>query len=169
MQVGKFVLQKMMVWWQVAVKAYLKFRQSVMNLKTQLSGLNEFLTEVYGAETRLSTILANMGFSSQQIGKIRDLHIEQIINLYISFVQERLLSGRDGERLFRIINHYFGLDGEPTETLTALGKQLKISGERVRQLKQKALRKSKNKTYLRRCEENLRDAALTMINGDKIQ
>ncbi len=40
-----------------------------------------------------------------------------------------------------IVRLYFGIDGVPAYTLTQIGKKCKLTGERVRQVKQRALRK----------------------------
>lgn len=43
------------------------------------------------------------------------------------------------EREERVLRGYFGLDGRPARTLERLGRELGVSGERVRQLKDRAL------------------------------
>lgn len=112
-----------------------------MPIRTQIMGLNRLLTAVYNRETRLSSLLADLGFSPQQIETIRRDHLEYVTTQYIALIEERLLQVRaGGERLSHIINRRFGLDGNRPETLQALGQQLGISRERVRQLEQKTLR-----------------------------
>lgn len=48
-----------------------------------------------------------------------------------------LLDQREAE----IVRLYFGIDGVPAYTLTQIGQKCKLTGERVRQVKQRALRK----------------------------
>lgn len=128
-----------------------------MSLKVQVTGLNEFLTAIYKTETRLSLLLSNLGFDSQQIETLRRQHLEQVVTSFIAVVQERIISGSDGERLYKIISRRFGLDGEPPETLESLGEQFGVSRERIRQLEKKAIRRCRHKARLQFWEASLRD------------
>lgn len=130
-----------------------------MSLKLQVTGLNEFLTTIYNTETRLSLLLSNLGFDSQQIETLRRQHLEQVVTSFIAVVQERIISGSDGERLYKIISRRFGLDGEPPETLESLGGQFGVSRERIRQLEKKAIRRCRHKARLQSWEASLRDIA----------
>ncbi len=47
------------------------------------------------------------------------------------------------EREIKIINHYFGIDGEPM-TLEMIGEEVGLTKERVRQIKESAIRKVRN-------------------------
>ena len=54
-----------------------------------------------------------------------------------------------------ILRHYFGLDGRPASTLEEIGENLELTRERVRQIKERAIKRLKNtsrsrilKTYL---------------------
>lgn len=46
-----------------------------MNVKAQLVGLNKFLAEIYKSDTRLSTLLTELGFEQKQIETLRNHHI----------------------------------------------------------------------------------------------
>ena len=48
-----------------------------------------------------------------------------------------------GEREIKIINHYFGIDGEPM-TLEMIGEEVGLTKERVRQIKESTIRKVRN-------------------------
>jgi DNA-directed RNA polymerase sigma subunit (sigma70/sigma32) len=130
-----------------------------MSLKLQVTGLNEFLTTIYNTETRLSLLLSNLGFDSQQIETLRRQHLEQVVTSFIAVVQERIISGSDGERLYKIISRRFSLDGEPPETLESLGEQFGVSRERIRQLEKKAIRRCRHKARLQFWEASLCDIA----------
>ena len=134
-----------------------------MGLKKQVIGLNESLTAVYKVETRWSTILAKFGFDSRQIENLRFNHIDKIVNDFILLVRCRVSLAKDGERLFYIINRRFGLDGNPIETFQNIGTQLGISGKRVRQLHNKAVRRSRHKAYISWWETNLSDLASQLL------
>jgi DNA-directed RNA polymerase sigma subunit (sigma70/sigma32) len=60
-------------------------------------------------------------------------------------LRERIKARSGDIRLYQIVNRRFGLDGKPSETLQAIGQDLGISGERVRQLEKKAIRIYKNR------------------------
>ena len=47
------------------------------------------------------------------------------------------------EREVKIINNYFGIDGEPM-TLEIIGEEVGLTKERVRQIKESAIRKVRN-------------------------
>lgn len=134
-----------------------------MGLNEQIVGLNKFLTVIYNEETRLSTILAKVGYDSRQIEILRRDHAEKIINNFISLVRDRMSAAKDGERLFLIINRRFGLDGNPVETLESIGTKLKISRERVRQLEKKAIRRSRHKAYTSLWEKGLGHLASELL------
>ena len=57
----------------------------------------------------------------------------------------KLMSGLD-EREKNIIIDYYGLSGTPM-TLQEIGDELSLTKERVRQIKEKALRKLRNDSY----------------------
>ena len=50
-----------------------------MDLKTRFSGLEELLGIIYGNETRLSTLLGELGFERFQIEQFQNGHLESVI------------------------------------------------------------------------------------------
>jgi transcriptional regulator with XRE-family HTH domain len=137
-----------------------------MNVKQQVNGLNEFLTAVYGTETRLSILLTSGGFSSQQVEAIRNEQLGPIVTGFLDSFKERMLAGRDGERLHEVVVRRFGLDGELSDTLQALGDRFGVSRERIRQLENKAIRRWRTKANRQRLETSLRRIALTLVGDD---
>lgn len=138
-------------------------------LKEQIIGLNEFLTAVYKSETRLSNLLENCGFDSEQINIIRGQYLEQFTVSFIEKLKTRMIGFSDGERLQTILFRRFGLDGNPPETLQSIGERLGISRERIRQLEKKALKLCRHKRNLQLLESDLRESAqvcLDKTNGN---
>lgn len=133
---------------------------ATMGLKEQVRWLNAYLSAVYSSEMRLSTLLAKLGFDSQQLQVIRDKNLDRFVNSYIANIQRRIAARRDGERLFIIMGGRLALDGEPSETLQSLGTRLGISRERVRQLEMKVHGMSRHPANRRFLESSLRDLAL---------
>ena len=130
-----------------------------MSLKNQVFGLNRFLTMIYGRDTRLSLLLANLGFDLEQIEFLRSQYLEPVATDFLTVIKERIESFRDGERLYTILMRRVGLDGNPPDTLQCLGEEFGISRERIRQLEKKILRRCKHKAHVRFWEERLREIA----------
>ena len=135
-----------------------------MDLKTQIIGLNRFLSSVYGVPIRLSILLTELGFTEQQIGRLHRNHLEEIVASSIALLKNRLAVGADTDRTFGIVCRRFGLDGRPTETLRVIGQQLGISRERVRQLEQKAIRRRRSKPNRTAWETELYDVATRLVD-----
>lgn len=129
-----------------------------MNFKTQLTGLNDFLTEIYKTETRLSTLLSNLGFDKGQIELLRDHHLESVVENFITVIKERL-----SNRLFDVVSRRFGLDGKPPDTLQAIGDKLGVSRERIRQLEHQAIKRCSYKGTLQIFSNRLHEIALTQL------
>lgn len=134
-----------------------------MGLRAQVIGVNRFLTMGYGREARLSTVLASLGFTQQQIQAVRDEHLAHVIHAFVTSLRERVVAGSDGERLYTIMSRRLGLDGDPPSTLAALGRHLGISRERVRQLEQKALSRCRSRARRQVWEAALLDLACALV------
>lgn len=59
-----------------------------------------------------------------------------------------------------VIIRYYGLDGEPAETLSEIGDSMKVTRERIRQIKDKALRALRHKLVRSRWREDLIDEGI---------
>lgn len=114
-----------------------------MTVKAQIVAINKFLSDIYQKPMRLSYLLSDTDFDSETIKLIAERLLTEAINSFIETLQETMLDCRDGQRLFDILNSVYGLDGQTPKTLQRIGDELKISKERVRQLKQKATEKLK--------------------------
>ena len=130
-----------------------------MDLKTQMIGLNRFLSSVYGVPIGLSILLTDLGFTEQQIDQLQRNHLEEIVASSITSLKNRLVRGSSGDRTYGIVCRRFGLDGRTTETLQIIGERLGVSRERVRQIEQKAIRRCRSKTSRTAWEAALYDVA----------
>jgi hypothetical protein len=140
-----------------------------MSVKQQINGINEFLTMVYGTETRLSTMLTDLGFSTQQIKLIRDQYLEQAIASFLESLKKLMGTGVHGERLYQIVSRRFGLDSEPPDTVEALGQKLGISREQVQQLEYEAISKFKSKANQQLLKISLHSIALISVSAKPVQ
>lgn len=112
-------------------------------LKEWLLSLNDLAKDLYGTEWRISAALEKYPFSEAQIAFLKADGLETFL-LNIDFaLQCRLLCGSNSVRFFNIIYQRYGLFGYAKQTLQAIGEEMGISRERVRQLEEKALRRLK--------------------------
>ena len=114
-------------------------------------------------ETRPELIEDSMNFSSIHVSMDAPLRDEEANNMYDVMLNddspspdnslissslrkeiERSLSTL-GEREAEILRYYFGLNGNQPHTLEEIGDEFGLTRERVRQIKEKAIKKLKNK------------------------
>jgi hypothetical protein len=134
-----------------------------MDFKTQLNGLNQFLTDIFGEETRLSGLLANLGFEQTQIELLRDQHLDPVVSEFIDFVHKRLTSQSGKDTWFQLLSRRYGLDGEPPESFDVIGGRLGLSPQYARQVSEEALQKCRYKTSLEDFQKNLRYIAIGQL------
>ena len=88
----------------------------------------------------LSDILRDQGVSDEDVARLYrdhlDTYLVEFLRCCTSWMVENL-----PERRSRILARCYGLDCEPKSTLTSLAKEYGISRERIRQLRQSALRR----------------------------
>jgi len=117
------------------------FRQWLLNL-------NDLAKDTYNTEWRISDALKKHPFSESQIAFLKTDGLEDFLHNIDFALQCRLLCGSNGVRFFNIIYQRYGLFGHTKQTLRAIGDEMGISHERVRQLQEKALRRlNPSKTY----------------------
>lgn len=112
-------------------------------LKEWLLSLNDLAKDLYGTEWRISTALEKYPFSEAQIASLKTGELEAFLCNINFALQCRLLCGSNSVRFFNIIYQRYGLFGYAKQTLQAIGEEMGISRERVRQLEEKALRRLK--------------------------
>lgn len=139
-----------------------------MDLKSQITGLNTLLSEIYGdGDMRLSRFLAKIGIGDDDIEAIRRGHMEELTTGCIALLEKGPFKNHG--RSFRLISLRMGLEGAPPRTLQEIGDDFGISRERVRQLEKKALARLKNPKTLALLETDIRELAsgLLQINTDE--
>ena len=130
-----------------------------MDLYTQVTGLNRYLSLVYRVPIRLSMLLAALGFTEDQVRQIRDNHVDEITNSFIALLRSQMVHGPRDDRDYMVVSRRFGLDGRPPETLQAIGDKLGITRERVRQLEQRSIKWRRPAARREMLEEGLYDIA----------
>ncbi|KAF0106506.1 MAG: hypothetical protein FD146_2514 [Anaerolineaceae bacterium] len=134
-----------------------------MDFKTQLTGLNQFLSTILGEETRISGLLASLGFEQARIELLRDQHMEPVVSQFVEVIHKRLTSDSGKDAWFQLLNRRFGLDGEPPEPLDAIAGRLGFSPEYARQVYEEVLQKCRYKTTLEDFKKNLRYIAIKQL------
>ena len=136
-----------------------------MSLKTQVVGFNQYLTDVYGEDLRVSTLLLRLGFSAAEVETVRATCLGPFLDDLLAALAVQFAAGHDGMRLFDIVCRRYGLDGQEPATLQQLADQYGISRERIRQLEKKAVNRRRNSHQRDLLEQNMRNIARTHLTG----
>jgi len=127
-----------------------------------LAQVSVFLEHLYGAPRRLSDILRDQGVRDEDIARLRrdylDAYLVEFLRRYTSWMAERL-----PERRYEILARCYGLDGDPKSTLTSLGEKHGISRERVRQLRESALKRMKHRKRRQELEQLALEVAQSLL------
>jgi hypothetical protein len=134
-----------------------------MDFKTQLTGLNELLTAIYGSETRLSTLLLDLGFEQAQIEQLRDQHLETLVSTFLESIHKRLTSDSGKDSYYQILSRHYGLDGEPGESLDAIAVNRNIAREYLGRLFQEILERCRTRTAQSDFKMNLKHLAVSQL------
>src|SRR3990172_3858688 len=110
------------------------FGRQPMDFQTRLTGLNELLSVIFGSETRLSTLLRQLGFEPTQIEQLRDGHLEAVVLQFLDVIHKRLTSESGNDTYYQILSRRYGLDGESPASLEAIAQKLGYTPEYLRQL-----------------------------------
>lgn len=137
-----------------------------MSFRQQVVGLNRFLSDVFGTDTRLSTLLSDLGFTADQIDMIRRAWAREMIAQLLEAIEYSLTGSATGKRKYRILSRRYGLDGEPANTLAEIGTELGISRERVRQIQATAIRRCHSAAWRQRMLDRIREIACTLLEPE---
>jgi hypothetical protein len=127
-----------------------------MDFKVQLAGLDELLFVIYGEETRLSTLLAELGFEPAQIEQLKDEHLESVVDRFLEVIHKRLTSDSGKDTYYQILCRRYGLDGEPKEQLSAIAGKHRFSPEYTRQLFDEIIQRCQSKTWQKELKTSLK-------------
>ncbi|MBE0670413.1 MAG: hypothetical protein IH588_07480 [Anaerolineales bacterium] len=134
-----------------------------MDFKIQITGLNELLGVIYGEETKLSTLLRELGFEQPQIEQVRDQHLEAVTAQFLEVIHERLTSDSGRDTYYQILARRYGLDGQTPAQLSAIAEAFKHSPESLRQLFDEILQRCKSKTWQAELKKSLKHIVIQKL------
>ena len=134
-----------------------------MDFNIQFTGLNELLSVIYGNETRLSTLLGELGFEQSQIEALRDQHLQEVVAQFLEVVHKRLTSDSGKDTYYQILSRRYGLDGVPKEQLSAIGEKYNFSPEYTRQLFEEIIQRCQSKTWQKELKINLKHIVVDQL------
>jgi DNA-directed RNA polymerase sigma subunit (sigma70/sigma32) len=130
----------------------------------RLRGINRLLGAIFSEPPpKLSDLLTDQGFESSEIGTLKtrllDRYLEELTRIWIGFFEEVL-----PENHALVLRRRYGLDGEPPPTLQAIGEELRLSRERIRQLQKSAANRLRGRKRKDRLQTSVGDAARTVLS-----
>jgi hypothetical protein len=135
-----------------------------MDLHTQLAGVDQFLTVIYGGGTSLETLLGTLGFEAEQLTKLRANHMPAIVAGFIDVIRRRL-AWEDKDLWFRVLAGRFSLDGEPPASLEAVAEALHVDVPYASYAEGEALQRCRTKTAMQDFKKELHRLALAELSG----
>jgi hypothetical protein len=136
-----------------------------MDFKIQLAGVNELLSVIYGEETRLSSLLGELGFEESQVEQLKDEHLESVVSQFLEVIHKRLTSDSGQDTYYQILSRRYGLDGEPHEQLSAIAEKHGFSREYIRQLFDELVQRCQSKTWQKELKTSLKHIAVAELGG----
>lgn len=127
-----------------------------MDFKIQLTGLNELLSIIYGDETKLSSLLRELGFEESQIEVVRDKHLESIVSQFLEVIHKRLTNDAGKDDYYHILARRYGLDGESHEQLSTIAPKYNYTPEYLRQIFEEIIQRVKTKTWQTELKKSLK-------------
>lgn len=127
-----------------------------MDFKSQLTGLNELLSIIYGDETKLSSLLRELGFEESQIEIVRDKHLENVVTQFLEVIHKRLTNDAGKDDYYHILARRYGLDGESPEQLSAIAPKYNYTPEYLRQTFEEIIGRVKSKTWQTELKKSLK-------------
>lgn len=134
-----------------------------MDFKTQLTGLNELLSIIYGDETKISSLLRELGFEEAQIEALRDKHLENIVAHFLEVIHKRLTNDAGKDTYYQILARRYGLDGEASEQLSSIASKYNYTPEYLRQTFEEIIGRVKTKTWQAELKKNLKQIAIQKL------
>jgi len=134
-----------------------------MDVKTQLSGLDELLGVIYGNEARLSAVLCDLGFERSQIEQLQDGSLESVVAQFLEVIHKRLTSDSGKDTYYQILSRRYGLDGEPRQQLSVIAEKHGFSPEYTRQLFEEIIHRCQSKTWQTELKKSLKYISVTQL------
>jgi DNA-directed RNA polymerase sigma subunit (sigma70/sigma32) len=134
-----------------------------MDVKTQLSGLEELLAIIYGEDTRLSLLLRELGFEQYQVDQLQNGQLESVVTQLLEVIHKRLTSDSGKDTYYQILSRRYGLDGEQRQQLSAIAEKYGYSPEYLRQLFEEILHRCQSKTWQTELKKSLKYIAVHQL------
>jgi DNA-binding Lrp family transcriptional regulator len=127
-----------------------------MDVKTQLSGLEELLAVIYGSDTCLSTLLGELGFEETQVTQLQSGQLEPVAHQFLEVIHKRLTSDSGKDTYYQILSRRYGLDGEPRQQISAIAEKYNYSPEYLQKLFQEIIHRCQSKTWQTELKKSLK-------------
>lgn len=134
-----------------------------MDFKTQLTGLNELLSIIYGDETNLSSLLRELGFEESQSEVVRDQHLESVVAQFLEVIHKRLTNDAGKDTYYQILARRYGLDGESPEQLSTIAPKHNYSTEYLKQIFDEIITRVKTKTWQAELKKSLKQIVVEKL------
>lgn len=134
-----------------------------MDVRTQLSGLNELLGVIYGSDTQLDTLLRELGFEESQVAKLQNGQMESVLNQFLEVIHKRLTSDSGKDTYYQILSRRYGLDGEPRQQLSVIAEKYGYSPEYLRQLFEEIIHRCQSKAWQTELKKNLKHIVVDQL------
>jgi hypothetical protein len=134
-----------------------------MDFKTQLTGLNELLSIVYGNGMALNMLLRELGFEQLQIEQLQDERLGSIVAQFLEVIHKRLTSDSGKDIYYQVLSRRYGLDGEPPQQLSAIAEKHGFSPEYLRQLFEEIIQRCRSKTWQTDLKKNLKHIVIAQL------
>jgi hypothetical protein len=134
-----------------------------MDFNTQLTGLNQLLSVVYGDDMQLSTLLRELGFGGSAIRQLQNGHLESVVDQFLEVIHKRLTSDAGKDTYYQILSRRYGLDGEPPQPLSAIAEKHSFSPEYQRQLFEEIIQRCQSKTWQAELKKSLKYIVVTQL------
>lgn len=132
----------------------------------KIRALENFLTAVYARPVKLQDLLLSNGISLDSISALEYRNMSAVAEQLIAHIKMNYFTNAEGgERMFEIIERYYGLDGNMPARLAAIATKHGVTRERIRQLKERALRIVRYEYAITGIEETLTRLAKRAANG----
>ncbi len=139
-----------------------------MDLQIQVTGLDQFLSAVYGSGTSLPSLLTSLGFEAAQIKSLRERHLPAIAGGLVEAIHKRL-TWEDKDTWFHLTARRFGLDGEAPASTEAAALTLGMDAAYAAHAASEALDRCRTKAAQEELKKELRRLALEELtkSGEK--
>jgi hypothetical protein len=134
-----------------------------MDVKIRLVGLEELLAIIYGSDTRLNTLLRELGFEEPQIAQLQNGSLEAVVSQLLEVIHKRLTSDTGKDTYYQILSRRYGLDGEPHQQLSAIAEKHGFSPEYARQLFEEIIHRCQSKTWQAELRKSLKYIAIAQL------